>query len=227
MSHDLCVLIPSYNEAKTIGGLVGKLRSIGLTVYVVDDGSSDETASLAHGAGAVVVKHRQNMGKGASMREGFNHIIKKGFRSVVVMDGDGQHEVADIDGFLKRMQDTGSDIVIGNRMSDTSSMPPIRIHTNTFMSRLISRICGQHVPDSQSGFRLIRTEVLKNIKLECSNYEIESEIIIKAAKAGYKIESVPIKTVYRDERSRINPIIDTLRFISFIIRITLKRSGKS
>jgi glycosyltransferase involved in cell wall biosynthesis len=219
MAQNLSVLIPSYNEARTIGDLVRRLRERDLTVYVVDDGSSDDTASIAEREGAVVLKHKVNKGKGASMREGFRHIIKKGFDSVIVMDGDGQHQVEDIGNFLEKMETTKADIVIGNRMSDTSSMPLLRVYTNRFMSALISGMSGQRVPDTQSGFRLIKSVVLKNINLESSNYEIESEMIIKAARAGFRIESTTMKTIYRNEKSRINPVIDAIRFIAFVVKV--------
>jgi glycosyltransferase involved in cell wall biosynthesis len=217
---NLCVLIPSFNEARTIGRLVAELCAKGFTVYVVDDGSTDGTAAIAHSSGAIVVKHKKNKGKGASLREGFSHIVKKGFDAVVVMDGDGQHLVSDIDGFIEKMESTKTDIVIGNRMTDVSSMPEERKHTNRFMSGLISMLSGQRVPDSQSGFRLIKRDVLQRIELRSSNYEIESEMIIRASRAGFRIESVPIKTIYHDETSKINPFIDTLRFIRFIVKIT-------
>jgi glycosyltransferase involved in cell wall biosynthesis len=223
MLKPICVLIPSYNEAKTIGHIVMELRARGLTVYVVDDGSTDKTARIAEGEGAVVVKHKKNKGKGASLREGFSHILKKGFEAVIVMDGDGQHHVADIGNFIDRMSQTNADIVIGNRMQDISSMPSARVHTNRFMSSLISAVSGQRVPDSQSGFRLIKRAVLEKVRLKSSNYEIESEMIIRAARAGFRIESVPIKTIYEDEISRINPFMDTLRFIWFIIKVIFDR----
>jgi glycosyltransferase involved in cell wall biosynthesis len=223
MAQNLSVLIPSYNEARTIGDLVRRLRERDLTVYVVDDGSSDDTASIAEREGAVVVRHKVNKGKGASMREGFRHIIKKGFDSVIVMDGDGQHQVEDIGNFLEKMETTKADIVVGNRMSDTSSMPLLRVYTNRFMSALISGMSGQRVPDTQSGFRLIKSDVLKNINLESSNYEIESEMIIKAARAGFRIESAPMKTIYRNEKSRINPVIDAIRFMAFVVKISFTK----
>ncbi len=223
MKPNFSILIPSYNEARTIGHIVADLVHRGFIVYVVDDGSSDDTARLAHAEGAVVVKHRKNMGKGASLREGFRHIVKKGFDAVIIMDGDGQHLSSDIGNFIEKMDVTGADIVIGNRMLDVSSMPKERKHTNRFMSYLISLISGQRVPDSQCGYRLIKREVLEKISLEASNYEIESEMIIRSSRAGFKIESVPIKTIYRDEKSRVNPVVDTLRFIAFVIKIMFKR----
>ncbi|MFH0764206.1 MAG: glycosyltransferase family 2 protein [Candidatus Omnitrophota bacterium] len=218
-----CVLIPSYNEAKTIGPIIKRLKARGITVYIVDDGSTDRTYSIAAAEGAVVLRHKENTGKGASLREGFKHILKKGFGAVLVMDGDNQHEADSIGDFTKKMEETGTDIVIGNRMSDNASMPIVRNFTNRFMSWLISKICGQRVPDTQCGFRLIKAHVLEKIRLESSNFEIESEIILKASRLGFKIESVPIKAVYQDEKSRINPIIDTVRFIFFIVKTSVKR----
>lgn len=218
-----CVLIPSYNEERTIGGIIKNLQARHVPVYIVDDGSTDATYSIAVSAGAVVVRHKKNMGKGASMREGFKHILKKGYDAVLVMDGDNQHEIDSIDDFVRKMDETGADMVIGNRMSDTASMPIVRKVTNRFMSWLISKICGQRVPDTQCGFRLIKINVLEKIKLESSNFEIESEIILKASGLGFKIASVPIKAVYQDEKSRINPAADTIRFISFMIRSVFKK----
>ena len=214
-----CILIPSYNEARTIGVITKELKSRSLAVFVVDDGSTDETGSIARSQGAVVIAHDKNKGKGASLIEGFNRILKEGFDAVLIMDGDGQHATSDVDNFFKKMDDSGADIVIGNRMLDTTSMPIARKLTNKFMSRIISRMCGQVIPDTQCGFKLIKRNVLESIKFEFSNFEIESEVLFKAAKKGFKIESVPVKTVYAGETSSINPIFDTIRFLSFLIKM--------
>lgn len=217
-----CVLIPSYNEAKTVGGIIRELLDKGLSSCVIDDGSTDDTASIAKSSGAIVLRHDKNMGKGASLREGFKYVLKEGFAAALIMDGDGQHETSDIDNFFKKMEDTDADIVIGNRMSDTSSMPLVRNITNKFMSCVISKLCGRKIPDTQCGFKLIKRNVLEDINLESSNYEIESEILIKAAKKGFKIYSVPIKTVYKGEMSKINPIIDTIRFLLLLIKTVIR-----
>jgi glycosyltransferase involved in cell wall biosynthesis len=218
-----CVLIPSYNEAKTIGGIVHALKAMGLTAYVVDDGSTDETGRIAKTEGAVVIRNNVNKGKGASIQEGLNIILKSDFDSVLIMDGDGQHSIEDIPYFFKRMEATGADIIIGNRMLDTSRMPLIRIWTNLFMSGLISSIAGQKIEDSQCGFRLFKRGVLDSVRLRSTHYDAESEIIIVASRKGFKIESVPVKTVYEGEKSRINPFVDTIRFIALIFRSFFKR----
>ncbi len=219
MAIKICVLIPSYNEARTIGRIVKDLRAKGLIVYVVDDGSTDETSSISLSNGALIIRHEKNMGKGASLRDGFSRIVSEGYDAVLVMDGDDQHEVSSVSEFISTMEATGADIVIGNRMNDTSRMPFVRIVTNRFMSYLISRIARHRVPDTQCGFRLIKTDVLKKIELRSSNFETESEFIIKAARSGFRIESIPIKALYRDEKSKINPIIDTFRFVKLLLRI--------
>lgn len=219
----ICALIPSYNEAKTISGIIKELKMRGTPVYVVDDGSSDGTAAMAESQDAIVIRHKTNMGKGAALRDGFARVLKDGFEAVLVMDGDGQHHIDDIDMFLRKMEEENSDMVIGNRMFDTGSMPLSRILTNHFMSNLISRISGKYVPDTQCGFRLIKRGLLRQMRLESGNYEIESEMVLEAAKKSFKIDSVPIKTIYQDEKSRINPILDTLRFITLLIRLSFKR----
>lgn len=218
-----CVLIPSYNEAKTIGGIVKLLVGRGLTVYVVDDGSVDNTASEASRQGAKVIRNSKNMGKGAALRKGFEGILAGVYDSVIIMDGDDQHDVTDIAHLIKKMRETGAGIVIGNRMLDTSSMPYIRIAVNSLMSNIISKLAGQYMPDTQCGFRLIRREVLERIVLRSDRYEIESEMILKAAKKGFRIESIPVKTVYKGQKSKINPVFDTIRFIAFLIRLFFER----
>ena len=165
-----CVLIPSFNEAKTIGEITKDLTARGMTVYVVDDGSIDNTADIARAQGAVVVVHDKNRGKGASLIEGFKHILKKDFDAVLIMDGDGQHATGDMDNFFKKMAETGADIVVGNRMLDTVSMPFTRKIINRIMSRIISKMCGRVIPDTQCGFKLIKRNVLEEIKFEFLNF---------------------------------------------------------
>jgi len=215
----ICVVVPSYNEARTIGKIIREVKALGLDIYVVDDGSSDDTAAIAVGERAVVIKHEENMGKGAAIRSGFKRALENNFDAVIIIDGDYQHETSSIADFINTMDTSGADVLIGNRMHDTENMPYVRLQTNRFMSCLISKMCGQYVPDTQCGFRMIKRKVFENVKLESSNFEIESELIIKASRLGFKIGSVPIKTVYEDEKSKINPIIDTLRFMRFIIKM--------
>ncbi len=211
-----CVITPTYNEAKAIGEVVKQIRAHQLNIIVIDDGSSDKTSEIAKAQGATVLRNETNEGKGASLIRGFNYALAQDFDAVITMDGDGQHLASDIPYFIRLATYSDSGIFIGNRMTKPKSMPWLRFLTNSFMSWLISKVARQNIPDTQCGFRLIKKDVLKSIEFKTHKYETESEILIKASRLGFKIESVPVKTVYADEKSQINPFIDALRFIRFI-----------
>ncbi len=214
----ISVLIPTYNEAKEIGRIIKEIKQQDLDVIVVDDGSSDNTFQIAQKSGAIAQRNQINEGKGASLIKGFAMCLSRGYDAVITMDGDGQHLPQDLPRFIRRAGESDSQILIGNRMQDTGSMPWLRIHTNQLMSDFISLIAKQKIPDSQCGFRLIKKDALEKMKLVTKNYEIESEILIKAARLRFKIESIPITTVYSGEKSNINPFVDTLRFVRLIMK---------
>jgi glycosyltransferase involved in cell wall biosynthesis len=214
----ICAVIPAFNESRTIGGLIGRIRHQGLDVLVIDDGSGDDTMRKAREAGAQVLRNENNKGKGVSLIKGFGFARQHGCDAVLTLDGDGQHLPEDIPVFLERARGSGAGIFIGNRMTRARRMPLIRFLTNRFMSWLISRLAKQHIPDTQCGYRLIRTECLAQLELTTRKFEIESEILLEGARRGFRIESVPIQCVYAQEKSQINPCVDTLRFVAFIAR---------
>ncbi|MGB2706467.1 MAG: glycosyltransferase family 2 protein [Candidatus Omnitrophota bacterium] len=214
-----CVLIPAYNVSSTIGDVVREIKGMGLEAIVVDDGSTDDTERVAADNGAIVMRHVKNLGKGASLKEGFDFIVRMtSFDAVIIMDGDGQHNPKDIQKFILHAREQSNDIVIGNRMALTKNMPLARILTNKFMSSVLSVMCKQRIPDTQCGFRLIKRSVFKKIKLESNKYDLESELLIKASRRSMKIASVPIETIYRNELSRIRPVKDAVRFIGLLIK---------
>ena len=213
-----CVIIPTYNEDREIGRLVREIKQQGLDVLVIDDGSSDNTSRIARDNGAIVLRNEDNKGKGASLIKGFRYALNNGFDAVITMDGDGQHQPQEISYFIRLAKYSDSGILIGNRMQRSKNMPLIRLLTNRIMSRFISCLVRQKIPDTQCGFRLIKKDVLKSVSLVTSKYETESELLIRSSRLGFKIESLPIKTMYTGEKSRINPFIDTLRFIRLILR---------
>lgn len=221
----ICVIIPTYNEGNAIAKLAREIRQQELDLLVIDDGSSDNTYRIAKDNGATVLRNLNNEGKGASLIKGFNYALNRDFDAVITMDGDGQHLPEEIPYFISKAARSDSGILIGNRMWKRKNMPFVRVLTNKFMSSLISFLAKQDIPDTQCGFRLIKKIVLQKIKLQTSKYETESEIIIKASRLGFKIESIPIKTIYKGQKSQINPIIDTLRFIKFIAREAWKRKS--
>lgn len=214
----ICVLIPSFNEEKTIGWLVRSVRELGHDVIVIDDGSMDHTAKMAQEAGAEVIINEQNMGKGASLRKAFKILIGRSLDAAVVMDGDGQHLPGDLSRFVSRFAETGSGVIVGNRMEKATGMPLVRWVTNAFMSYFISKKCGQRVPDTQCGYRLISMEVLRALELETENFEIESEILLDASRKGFELDSVPVASVYNGQHSAIHPVRDTIRFWRFILK---------
>ncbi|MFA6129636.1 MAG: glycosyltransferase family 2 protein [Candidatus Omnitrophota bacterium] len=212
-----CVIIPTYNEAKAIAGLIEQIHKIGLKAIIIDDGSSDDTVKISQAFGAEVLRNPSNTGKGASLIKGYAFAVSQGFDAVISMDGDGQHSADDIKSFIQKAESSDCGIIVGNRMAMTKNMPLLRIGANHFMSWVISIIAKQHIPDTQCGFRLVKREVLQKMDLSTTKYETESEILIKASRLGFKIESVPVKTIYSGQKSRINPFLDTLRFTRFII----------
>jgi glycosyltransferase involved in cell wall biosynthesis len=218
----VCVIIPTYNESRAIAGLVKQIQQIGIKAIIVDDGSRDDTVRVATRAGAQVLRNEVNSGKGASLVKGYNFAVSEGFDFLISMDGDGQHSVEDIPAFIRRAEDADCGIVTGNRMGSTGGMPLVRILTNRFMSWLISMAAGQRIPDTQCGFRLVRSDVFRKLKFSTSKYETESEILIEAARQGVKIASVPVKTIYSGQKSQINPFTDTLRFIRFMFAAIMK-----
>ena len=213
--NKICVLIPVLNESQTIAEVVGDVRARGLDVVVVDDGSTDNSGTIARQAGAFVIRHDVRRGKGGSLRDGFRHILQKNYEAVITMDGDGQHDPVDIDQFTGLAGRTSPGIIVGNRMVNPRGMPPVRYLTNRFMSLLISWACRQAIPDTQCGYRYIHRDVLREVPLSCDDFEIETEMLMKAAKRGFRIHSVPILTIYRDEESKIHPAKDTIRFIRY------------
>lgn len=212
------IIIPTYNESVEICNIIKQIRQSGMKVIVVDDGSTDSTAHISQDCGAVVLRNSKNEGKGFSLIRGLRYALEGNCDAVMTMDGDGQHLPSDIPYFIQKAKSCNAGIIIGNRMYTTRTMPFIRILTNKFMSWFISRLVKQAIPDTQCGFRLIKRELIQKIKFTTQRFETESEILFQASRLGYKIESIPIKTIYRKGRSQINPLFDTLRFINFIWR---------
>ena len=214
----ICVVIPVHNEALFIGRVVEELRQKGHPVVIIDDGSHDGSGGIAKEKGAVVLSHEKRSGKGSSLRDGFSYALEHGFDGVVAMDGDGQHAVGDVAAFIAKAEESPDCVIVGSRMGNPKGMPLVRFLTNKTMSFFISMVCRQKIDDTQCGFRFISAKVLREINLSSSDFEIESEVLIKAIKKGFHIFSVPIQTIYSGERSKINPLTDTMRFFRYIFR---------
>ena len=208
-----CAIIPAYREIRHIPEVVRGVLAQGVTPIVVDDGSGDDTGRLAERAGATVLRHERNRGKGAALQTGFHHAQATGFTWMITMDADGQHDPGDLPAFLTAARAGACDVLIGDRMHDARGMPFVRRCTNRLMSALLSHALGQRVPDTQCGYRAYRAELLPLLACNSTHFDAESEVLIKLARAGHRIVSVPVRTIYRDERSKISPVRDTLRFL--------------
>ena len=219
-NDDVCAIIPCYNEGASIQRIVRAARAHVKTVLVIDDCSTDQTAAEAHAGGAVVVRHARNMGKGAGLKTAFREAAKLGFRAAVTIDGDGQHDTTEIPSFIEAFRQGDCDIVLGNRMEDTRSMPRVRRITNQFTSWAISKMVGSPISDTQCGFRLISLDFWQATRLDTCRFDLESEILIKACRSGAKIKQVRVRTIYfNDAESKINPIVDTWRFFMLLWRL--------
>jgi glycosyltransferase involved in cell wall biosynthesis len=217
---NVCVLIPAYREERRIAAVVREVRDYCPAVIVVDDGSPDDTAKAAAEAGATVLEHVHNQGKGAALQTGFDHARARGFDLAITMDADGQHAPSDIPAFLQAYERTHSPVLVGNRMNDIAAMPPLRRFVNRFMSDLLSRVMGQHVPDSQCGFRLYHRSAFPEGPYDAASrrFAAESEVLLRLALQGRKIGAVAIQTIYGDEKSKVNPLTDTFRFFRMLRR---------
>jgi glycosyltransferase involved in cell wall biosynthesis len=210
--RNCAAVIPCLNEGMTIASLVLEVRQQLPLVLVVDDGSVDRTAAAAAGAGAVVVSHEANLGKGAAIRTGLSAARRRGLAWAITMDGDGQHKPADIPRFLDCAGQTSAALVVGDRMHDARAMPWLRRSVNRWMSNRLSIRAGRPLRDTQCGFRLLNLEAWAALPLTTEHFEVESETLLAFLAAGRHVEFVPVQVVGRGPRSHIHPITDSLRW---------------
>ena len=217
MNERALALIPAFNEAGPIVDVIRRAQPHVREVVVIDDGSTDATSAVARAAGATVLRHDVNRGKGAAIITGLDYLRQSSAQCGVFIDADGQHDPEALPAFLALAEQTGAGIVIGSRMTDTHSMPALRLWTNRFMSWLTGKLARQVIPDSQCGYRLLTRTILPDLHLATARFETETEMLIQAGRAGHKIVSVPIRTIYLPGRvSRIQPAGDGVRFFKLV-----------
>ncbi len=212
------VLVPAFNASRYLPELLTRLRQYVCEEHflIVDDGSTDGTLRILKENNVNYVSFRQNRGKGAALMAGFEYAIRQGYRSVLTIDADLQHLPEEIPRFFAL--DNGQRVIVGTRHITLRQMPFARWLTNNLTSIIISIFSNQRVRDSQSGFRLTPTSVLRAIQLKTVNYDFESEMLFKAGALGCPIVEAHISTVYEGSHSYINPLVDTLRFIKQIFK---------
>ena len=222
MRSQTAAVIPAYQDENHIGEIARRTRERLDHVLVVDDGSTDHTGERAREAGAEVIVHDQNRGKGEAIKTGLAHWLGTANPQidwVILLDSDGQHLPEEIDRFLLAAASaTRPTFFIGNRMNDVARMPFVRRIVNRYMSNEISRVCGQRIPDTQNGYRMLHRQLIPDMLGGGHRFEYETEALIIASRKGYRIESVPITTVYTDQVSKIHPVRDALRFFKLMRR---------
>ncbi len=214
------ILIPAYNAEKTLAELLEEIKGLPdlpSHLIIVDDGSTDKTAEIALQFTDHLLQNKEREGKGFALRQGFDQFLTHSAADYLIcLDADLQHPPQSILEFLKKAEHNSSSILIGKRGRKVREMPLLRILSNTITSLVLSLLTGQKIEDSQCGFRMIKREVLTELKLCENGFQLESEFILKASRKGYRLEFVDIPTIYGNHPSNIDHLGDTLRFIKLV-----------
>jgi len=220
-SPKILALIPAYNEGAAVR-IVAEHSARFSPVLVVDDGSSDDTLLHARASGVEVLEQKPNQGKGAALRAGFRLALERGYDAVLTLDADGQHDPQEIPAFINAFQAQSPDLIIGAR--NFSQMPPTRRVANGLGRAMFSWAMGADIPDNQSGYRLISRALMENLLAsQQQGYEFEVEMIAVCVREGMKLAWVPIRTIYGEEKSHIQPFKHILRFFDLVLRVRQQR----
>ena len=225
---EFAVVIPAYNEEKTIASVVDAVLNHHKTVIVVNDASADSTSTCLNGKSIRLINLAQNSGKAAALAVGFDEAEKMGVNAVVTMDGDGQHEASDIAKFLAAARKHPNALIVGCREINTEQAPKVRLFANKFADFWISWASGTAISDSQCGFRLYPLSIIQRLRLKTNkprSFVFESEVVIESCRNGFELVSVPIRSHYPENRrkSHFRPIIDIARITQMVALKLLTR----
>lgn len=212
------IVIPCYNGARRVAEVVRGALACKLPVLVIDDGSTDESALVAAEAGARVLRHPRNQGKGAALRTGFRAALSDGATAVLTLDADGQHDPAEIPALLEAHARAPDALVIGVRSFAPEDMPTRSRIGNRISTFWIGRFAGRLYADTQSGFRVYPRVLADMPRLRTTRFDTETELLLCAAKLGLPLVEVPVKTIYADDRvTHFHGLRDTLRVMSLVL----------
>lgn len=212
------VVIPAYNEGTTIADIAERAYQFIDLVIVVNDGSSDNTAEILDRLPVTVLSNPRNVGKGKSLLRGIRHAIEQSAGYIITLDGDGQHRPEDIPRLLDVAATSPDTIIIAARLRNRHLTPTLRRFANSFADFWISWAAGQHIRDSQSGFRVYPAKLFEQCLTDSDNFVFESEILIDAAHNGIPSKSVAIDTIYNHKlrNSHYSPVTDTLAIVKMV-----------
>ena len=219
-------IIPAYNAESSLGKVIERTKEYIPRVVVVNDGSTDRTEDVARCRDTEIFSIPSNRGKGYALRQGFRLALNNGCKAVVTLDADGQHDPADIPKFLAAHEREPRAILIGSRMAQAERFPAQRYYSNRTAAYFISKALGQHLEDTQCGFRLYPAETLRSIPLMTSHFQTETEVLLRAVRRGIRLGSVPVKNIYHwngnAPRSNFRPVIDTFYICLVVLQGYLK-----
>jgi glycosyltransferase involved in cell wall biosynthesis len=218
----IAAIIPAYQAAPSVGDVVRGTLEILPEVLVVDDGSTDSTADIARRAGARVISHPVNRGKGAALSMGFRDLFGRGFEAVLTLDADGQHLPSEIPKVLAA-KDQG-DLILGVRDHLFGEMSTVRRLSNRLSSKAISFAAGQRLSDIQTGFRLYSKRLIDTVGFPEARFEAESAVVVRAARRGFRVVTVPVHLGFADGRttSHYRPLMDSFRIAGAVTRARLE-----
>lgn len=220
-------VIPAYRAAATIAAVVRAFTDVARPLVVVDDGSGDETASVAAGAGAAVVRHDVNRGKGAALTTGLGWLAEQGATHALTIDADGQHLPGEAAALLEAARRAPTAIVVGARRKEGHRIRGINRLGNAVADTLLARIAGQRLPDTQSGFRIYPIGATLALGTRGMRYDFETEVLLRAARAGVPVVGVPVAVHYPPVAERVShyrPVVDTARIVRTVVRVLRSRS---
>jgi glycosyltransferase involved in cell wall biosynthesis len=219
---DVAALVPAYGAQTTVADVVAGARQHLSRVLVVDDGSNDETAARATAAGAEVLRHPRNAGKGAALVTGFRALAADGVRRVLTLDADGQHLAEEIPTLLAASDAAPDAICVGERRREGQDVHPVNLFGNRVADAFLKAFAGRTLPDTQSGFRVYPLPETLELGARATHFDFETEILLRAVRAGVDVVGTPVRVYYPPAAERVShfhPWVDTLRIIGTVLRV--------
>ena len=219
--NPVCGLIPAYNAEVSIGEVIDRTREHLSRVIVVNDGSRDRTEEIARSRQVEIISLPSNRGKGYALRQGFSLALSNGCSAILTLDADAQHDPEDIPNFLEAHELDSDAILIGSRMAQADRFPRQRYYSNRTAAFFISKALGHYLEDTQCGFRLYPAKILRLVQLTTCRFQTETEVLLRAARRGNRLSSVPVKNIYLNgnaPQSNFRPVRDTFYICMVVLQ---------